>query len=253
MKFSVCIPTFRRPEGLTRALDSFKDQTYKDLFEIIVCDNDEDPKIENQVLEYNRMAKIQVQYVSQGGGIQEVRSRLAWEAKGDLVLMIDDDESACPELLDLYEQLFTRHEDIVAAGGPCVIRWEDAPPGWVKDYVEHRRETSLWGRYEPYDELKIGVGVNIWGGNMVFRRSIFAFTGFRPDILKGRNMGNGESGLIADIASRGLKTAFIPAAYVLHHMDKSRYNMKYVRKTASYPGISFAYVRWHHADKDPSD
>jgi len=62
-------------------------------------------------------------------------------------------------------------------------------------------------------------------------------------------MGNGESGLMADIAKRKLKTAYVPEAYVLHYMDESRYNMRYVRNTASYMGIPFAYYRWHKAEK----
>lgn len=249
MKFSVCIPTFNRPKGLIRAIDSFQNQTYNKPFEIIVCDNASDPEIEKLVHKYNQTAKIKVKYFGQEGGIHQVRSRLVYEARGDLILMIDDDESACSELLDIYNKLFEDHKDLAAAGGPCIINWEDTPPEWVLNYIEDRRVSTLWGRYEPHDEFKIGVGVGIWGGDMVLRRQLFVYTGFRPDVFKGRNMGDGESGLMIDIANRKLKTAYVPEAYVLHYMNKSRFNLDYVRTTASYMGIPFAYWRWHQARK----
>jgi glycosyltransferase involved in cell wall biosynthesis len=249
MRFSVCIPTFHRPQGLIRALESFQRQTYRGRFEIIVCDNDSDPAVEKLVRDFNITARVPAAYFGQGGGIQEVRSRLAHEARGELVLMIDDDESACPGLLEAYDRLLTRNGDVVAAGGPCRVIWEDPPPAWVESYVQDRTASNLWGRYEPYEELTIGVGVSIWGGNMVFRRPVFEFTGFRPDIYQGRNRGDGESGLIAELAVRNLKTAFVPQAAVLHFMDRSRYNLRYVRRTASYLGAPFAYRRWHQANK----
>ena len=164
MRFSVCIPTFRRPRELLRALAGFQNQTYRHPFEIIVCDNDTDRGIENRINEFNGSAKVPARYLSQGGGIQEVRSRLANEARGDLILMIDDDESACPELLDVYARLFSENEDLAAAGGPCKVVWVDAPPAWIRDYVDQRRETNLWGRFEPCAETRIGVGVNVWEG-----------------------------------------------------------------------------------------
>ena len=230
-------------------MDSFQGQTYRNSFEILVCDNAVDSEIEKLIFEYNRTAKFPVKYFGQDGGIQEVRSKLAFESEGELVLMIDDDEAACPELLELYNRLFTEDDEIVAAGGPCRIVWEDPPPAWIEEFIKTRKETTLWGRYEPHDELKVGVGINIWGGNMVFKRKIFEDTGFRPDVFKGRNMGDGESGLIADLTNRNLKTAHVPEAYVLHFMDKTRFSLKYVRHTASYAGIPFAYRRWHKADK----
>jgi len=232
-----------------RALDSFQNQTFNKPFEIIVCDNGADPKVEEIICKYNETAQEKVKYFGQGGGIHQVRSRLAYEAKGDLILMIDDDESACPELLEIYDNLFSKHEDLAAAGGPCIMEWEDAPPEWVLNYVEGKRVSNIWGRYEPYDKLKIGVGIGIWGGNMVFRRQIFDYTGFRPDIFMGKNMGDGETGLFIEIARRELKTAYVPEAYILHYMDKSRFNLNYVRRTASYVGVPFAYWRWHEAKR----
>ncbi len=40
MNFSVCIPTYNRPAGLVRALNSFHNQTYDKAFEIILIITD---------------------------------------------------------------------------------------------------------------------------------------------------------------------------------------------------------------------
>ena len=101
MRFSVCIPTLNRAEKLIRALDSFQVQTYKEPFEILVCDNACNQDVCKMILKYNETARVQVKYTSQLGGIQQVRSRLVLESIGDLIVMIDDDESACAELLQV--------------------------------------------------------------------------------------------------------------------------------------------------------
>lgn len=84
---------------------------------------------------------------------------------------------------------------------------------------------------------------------MVLRRQVFEYTGFRPDIFNGINMGDGETGLLIDLVRRNLEIAFVPDAYVHHHMDKSRYNLNYVRQTAKYYGAPLAYWKWHKTRK----
>jgi len=249
MKFSVCIPTFNRPAGLVRALDGFQRQSYNKPFEIIVVDNACDNEIKELVHHYNKTAMIKVKYFAQEGGIQQVRSRLVIESRGNLILMIDDDESPGENLLDVYDRVFSRYKDLAAAGGPCVVKWEDTPPDWVLGYMEGKRVSNLWGRYEPQDDFQIGKDVGIWGGNMVLKREVFEYTGFRPDVFKRKNLGSGETGLLNEISSRNLKTAFVPDAQLFHYMDKSRFNLKYVRHTASYMGVPIAYRRWHKSRK----
>ena len=84
---------------------------------------------------------------------------------------------------------------------------------------------------------------------MAFRRQIFKETGFRPDVFLGKNYGNGETGLMIDIVKRGYLIAFVPEAFIFHHMDSSRFNLEYVRRTASYMGIPTSYYRWHKKRK----
>jgi glycosyltransferase involved in cell wall biosynthesis len=104
-KVSVIIPTYNRPELLSRALLSVLVQTFQD-FEIIVVDDGDKESAESMVLGFsdNRIYYIKNNPSKQGGGA--TRNRGIKEARGEFTAFLDDDDEWIPQKLNVQMAQF---------------------------------------------------------------------------------------------------------------------------------------------------
>jgi len=93
---SVIIPTYQRAHALPKAIESVKNQSYKEWEIIIVDDNDplsDERKLTTKVMaEYNGNQQIKYICHSENQGACQARNTGLKEAKGDYIAFLDDDD-----------------------------------------------------------------------------------------------------------------------------------------------------------------
>lgn len=244
---SVVIPTYKGHDKILRAVNSLQNQSIAD-FEIIVVNNNVEDGLKTKIDEFNKFSKIKVNYYKYTkGGAYGARTAGIHYSKGDIVIHFDDDETFADNIVELYLDFLHNNKNVVVVGGPCRLLFDYEQPDWIKNYLDGKKVDHIWGHYEPHDKIVIGESVNLWGGNFAIRRSVYYWAGWHPDIFNRMLLGDGDSGLFTDIANKkGALMAFIPKAYIYHHMSKNRLTIKHVRWSASYLMNTRMYRRYQN-------
>lgn len=241
---SAIIPTYKRPQLAMRALRSFQAQLLEP-FELIVVDNAADPSLQEQIEQFNARARIPGVYVPEPRlGLHHARHAGVRAASGDVLVFTDDDATFSPGWLTAYAEAFAAHPDMAAAGGPVRPVWEQAPPQWLLDYMGDAKIFGILSLMEPWDSFRLSTDGFFFGVNMAIRRHVFNWTGFHPELVGSRTIGDGESGLNAEISSRGDLIGYVPEAVVYHHIPASRMDVRYIRRWAWHLGGAYMYRRW---------
>jgi glycosyltransferase involved in cell wall biosynthesis len=178
-------------------------------------------------------------------GLSRARNRGVQAAEGGVVLFLDDDAVAPRRWLDAHLRAY-HDPDVVAAGGPVVLRWPDGRPRWLAPRLEH------W-----YSALDLGDDRTAWptphgpyGTNMsVRRRTLDEVGGFDPRLgRRGRSLLSSEEGdLFARVFATGGAVAYEPAALVLHGVTPDRLSRRWVLRRGWAQGRSNARRQWPEA------
>ena len=113
MNISVIIPVYNDPDGLANTLDSLVLQTYSaDKYETIVVDNnssDSTPEVISKfeeehpkIVKFKEERELQGSYAARNTGIEE--------ASGEILVFIDSDMIASPDLLESIDNAFYEGE-----------------------------------------------------------------------------------------------------------------------------------------------
>ncbi len=136
----VCIPTFRRPTGLKKTLESLAAQVGTTNFAVLVVENDaeklEGKRVADAVFASRSLTGFCVIEHTQGNcsAINTAfRTALSHFSTADLFLMIDDDEEAAPDwLAGMIDTARASGADLV--GGPVVRRFESDAPASLQQH-----------------------------------------------------------------------------------------------------------------------
>ncbi|MGA8728533.1 MAG: glycosyltransferase family 2 protein, partial [Terracidiphilus sp.] len=131
MKFSVLIPTFNRRDVLSRTLSTvFAQEFPADEFEVIVVvDGSTDRTVE---MLQGLQPRCGFRFINQPNhGLPAARNVAFKAAKGDLVLILDDDILCDPLLLRKHEEQHSAANNLVVFG-PVPLH-PDSPPGLVAE------------------------------------------------------------------------------------------------------------------------
>ena len=216
MKISVLVATYRRPKLLVECLTALsQQQRLPDEIVIIVRDTDEKTMEALSAFEnpFPNPDCIQTTRV-QEPGIVAAENRGLEAAKGDIVVLIDDDAIASPEWLSNIENHY-ESETVGAVGGP-VIPFIDQTP--VKQYQPGRFMNKTWfgahfgGAAETIPDTVKEVNV-LRGCNMSFRRSLLT----QFDIRLMPYWRRFEDEAIMSIRQQGYQALFDPNIQVYHH------------------------------------
>jgi glycosyltransferase involved in cell wall biosynthesis len=165
----VCIPTFRRPAGLKRTLQSLAAQAGTEAFTVVVVENDaqkrEGKQVADEIFASGALAGFCVVEPMQGNchAINTAfrTARQSFPA-AEFFLMIDDDEEASSTwLAEMIDTARSSEADLV--GGPVVRRFEiDAHRSLQKHPLFHSTITTS------------GATTSLHGtGNCLIRRRVF--------------------------------------------------------------------------------
>ncbi len=198
---SIVIPTRARPAYLEVALSSVIPQAARAGAEVIVVNDGDDPSTAAVAQRHD----ARVVSLERPSGVSAGRNAGARAARGDLIVLIDDDVNAPTEWLDAVVSGAERYpsygvfggpiQPVLEGGGPRACGRESAPITSL-DLGPHDRDTKL-----------------VWGANMAFRRRAFETVGPFDETLL--DCGDEEDWLGRYIAGGG-RVRYLAAARVEH-------------------------------------
>ncbi|NJO84850.1 MAG: glycosyltransferase family 2 protein [Blastochloris sp.] len=213
MEISVVIPTYNRLAQLRRVVAGLEHQSYPlERFEVvIVSDGSEDGTDEYLV---TLITPLQIQVVRQpNSGAAAARNNGVHQARGKLVLFIDDDVVPAPTLLAEHLRSHEEAGPRTVVIGPLVTPADFAMQDWVRweqDRLEEQYQDMVAGRWEP-------TARQFYTGNASLRRSdILAAGGFDPHFRRAEDVEFGYR-----LADAGFRFVFNPAAIGYHYAERT--------------------------------
>jgi succinoglycan biosynthesis protein ExoM len=154
VRCSVCVATFRRPEGLRLLLDSLADQIVPpDLrIEVVVVDNDGTAPVAPEICATFRDQHPELDVivdVEPERNIARARNRTVDLAKGEAMAFIDDDEVADPHWIARLVETMDRY-DADGVFGRVTARFPAGAPTWIADLDMFNRPSPPTGSAARY-------------------------------------------------------------------------------------------------------
>lgn len=178
-------------------------------------------------------------------GLSAARNRAVREARGELLLFLDDDALPRPGWLKAYVEAF-RAPRVGAAGGPVEPLFDGPLPAWLDDrFLPY---LSAWNRGPDVVSLRYNELPR--GANMAFRRASFAVYGDFLEQLgrKGASLRSCEEiELCLRLERGGEEILYLPAAGVRHHVATQRLSVAWMSARFAAQGFSEAILDWRHA------
>jgi glycosyltransferase involved in cell wall biosynthesis len=134
---SVIVPTHNPHSGrLRQTLRGLREQTLPAAeWETIVIDNCSTPPVPADELIQDSPANLRIVREAQLG-LTFARRRGFREARGDIIVMVDDDNVLDPHYLEIVLQSFAAHPRVGALGGKSVPEFEVPPPAWTHEFID---------------------------------------------------------------------------------------------------------------------
>lgn len=199
-------------------------------WEVLIVDNDSDEDTQSVLEDY--CTKLPVRYINEKKlGLSNARNRGVLEAKGNWILWIDDDVTVSPGWLQAYVNAISRFPDAIVLGGPIIIRFEGNPPLWLDQGIEWVQDAYAGRSLGKFQTTFYSKGPKPYGANFAIRKSAAEGTPF--DTRLGHHplrptMGGEETEFIRKVLSDS-PGRWVSEAIVVHHIDKSRQTIEYLR------------------------
>lgn len=248
---SIIIPTFNRASSLKLTIESICLQNFpaKQL-EIIVVDNGStDTTKQITEVSITTYHSHQIHYIYEPEpGLLSGRHRGALEAKGNILIFIDDDIEADVNWLQAIQEAFT-DPSVQLVGGRNLPKYEVEPPEWLEWFWDNHLYGCTCGYLSlldfGYQAREIDANY-VWGLNFSIRKkALFELGGFHPDCIPmhlQHFQGDGETGLTQKANQLGYKAIYQPRALVFHQITKDRMTYEYFDKRCFYQGVCNSYT-----------
>jgi GT2 family glycosyltransferase len=224
----VVIPTRNRPASLLRCLEALAAQTYPE-FGTIIIDDASDRPVE-QVIPEDLREKLRARVLRQpnASGAGGARNRGVAESEADIIVFVDDDVRAIPQLIAYHVQALTEGGSGLATFGPLLPPSDWKPTPW-----------TLWEAAKLTDEYgKMNAGAYepswrhfITGNAAVWREEFLSAGAFDAAFSRAEDVE-----LALRMAEQGCRFAFLPHAIGWHYPERS---------VASWLDIPAQYGRCH--------
>lgn len=221
MNISVILSTYKRPDILSRTLESFRNlKTDAITWELIVMDNAGDPATHNVAEKYKKNLPLKF-LVETTPGKNNALNRAIPEAKGELFVFTDDDIIADTNwLLEMWNGV-KRWPDYSVFGGRIKAAWPEDPPFWGE---AHPFNQSLFSLHHVSEQEKpYGADDFLpYGANMAIKKKIFDM-GYRfnpdvgPDGSRIYRMGS-ETELLKRLKADEYIPVYLPNCVVQHQI-----------------------------------
>jgi len=222
---TVIICTYNRAKYIGNLLESIANNDLeKAAYEIVLVDNnctDNTRAVCEAFVEAHK--DVHFRYVVESEqGLSAARNKGIKEAKGDILVYIDDDALVDTWYLRTVSEYMSAHPEIDAVGGPIIPLYEDTQePKWMTRYTKE----LLCGYLYFGDAERSFPGERYpGGGNAAYRADVFEKVGlFNTDLgRKGDGlMGSEEKDIFDKMKAQGMRFMYLPKM-ILHHIIPSK-------------------------------
>ena len=171
-------------------------------------------------------------------GLSAAKNRGIKEAKGDIIVYIDDDALVDPWYLRTYAEWFATHPETMACGGPIEPLYETSEPDWMTPYT--KALLTAWMNYgEKVREYPRGRYPG--GGNAAYRKEVFEQVGGFNTALgrKGGNlMGSEEKNIFDKMHTLNMQILYLPEPVLHHCIPQAKLEKPYFDRLTLQMGIS---------------
>lgn len=252
------ICTYNREKYIRPLLDALAASEFpKEDFEILLVDNNCQDNTRG-VCEAFQAANPEVQFrytVEREQGLSAAKNCGIREAKGDIIVFVDDDAVVDPPYLRIYADYLEQHPEIMACGGPILPLFEMngdpavtiesyklgrvlSEPAWMTSYT--RALLCAWMDYGTCVR-EYPRGRYPGGGNSAFRKEVFDQVGlFNTELgRKGGNlMGSEEKDIFFKMQELGLQIRYLPTPVLHHIIPEAKLQKPYFDRLTRQMGIS---------------
>lgn len=231
---SVIVCTYNRAEYLGKCLESLANQSLQvTAYEVILIDNcstDHTHKVYHSFEEKNQHIHFRVCSENKQG-LSFARNRGIAEAKGNILVFIDDDAIASYNYLREIWLYFSSGKTAIAGGGKILPMYETQQPAWMTVFLMPLVSVINLGnrvRFFPGNRFPIGA-------NMFFRREAFIkYSDFNTSLgrMGQELLGGEEKELMLRMAAAREKIVYLPDAYVHHFIPADRLNPSFIIRQA---------------------
>ena len=217
---SIIICTYNREKYIGPLLDSISKNDYPTSdYEIILVDNnctDNTRGVCEQFVATH--PEIRLRYVVETEqGLSAARNKGIKEAKGEVIIYVDDDALVDTDYIRIYAEHFAAHPETMAAGGPIEPLYETQEPFWMSPYT--KALLTAWMNYG--DKVReYPNGRYPGGGNAAYRKVVFDKVGlFNTELgRKGTALlASEEKDIFDKMKALGMLVLYLPTP-VLHHI-----------------------------------
>jgi glucosyl-dolichyl phosphate glucuronosyltransferase len=225
LRVTVAVITFNRSRYLRETLAGLVRQDYPaDCYELLVIDNNSTDKTKDVVLSFMASTPAPRRVLETLPGLDHGRNRAVDEARGDVIVLVDDDILVEPDWLAQLVAPFSSLDShsIGVVGGEVIPVFPDGIPAWLVGAHRPLGFRTDAGSLPP-DQAPMGA-------NFAFPKWVFArFGKFDTDLdRRGASLfGGGDSDMVRRVRSAGLKAWFVPGAKVLHQIPANRLTLGY--------------------------
>ena len=160
---TIIICTYNREKYIRPLLNSIAKNNYPTTdYEIVLVDNNCTDNTRGVCEQFAaEHPEIAFRYVTEPEqGLSAARNKGIKEAKGDIIIYVDDDALVDSDYIRIYAEHFAANPDTMAAGGPIEPLYETQEPLWMSPYTKALLIHSLI--------QGIGIGNDIAGENFRF-------------------------------------------------------------------------------------
>ncbi len=244
---TVAICTRNRRKSLARCLDSLRKQQASFDWDILVVDNGSTDGTHEVITRAQSNSDVAIlTALEPKTGLTHARNRALSDARGDVVLMVDDDMTFEKGWLDAHMSPFT-DQSIGATGGRTLPVFPESTPDWMRSELQ----SGTGGPCGHYDlgpkqvDLVADDPRLPMGGNMAIRRSCaLELGGFSEALGIGNSPLLGEdTDLSRRIRSSGRRILYLPDATTHHHLEADKLSMSSISEYYRAYGRTEAFTR----------
>ena len=216
---SIIICTYNREKYIRPLLESIVKNDYPTTdYEIVLVDNNCTDNTHGVCEQFAAAHKeVAFRYVIEPEqGLSAARNKGIKEAKGDIIIYVDDDALVDSDYIRQYAEHFATYPETMAAGGPIEPLYETKEPSWMSPYT--KALLTAWMNYGT-QVREYPNGRYPGGGNAAYRKEVFEKVGlFNTELGRKGNLllASEEKDIFDKMKALGMKVLYLPTP-VLHH------------------------------------